>query len=89
MSFGPCEGRGVLVGSTAVGFVCTSQRTYPLSESDKGRFNYRREKSWSQVCDIIANITCSKGRRHASWTSLTIDLEQTALPFSFKDYLIY
>lgn len=44
MSFGPCEERGVLVGSTAGGFVGPSQRTYPLSESDKGRFNYRREK---------------------------------------------
>lgn len=36
------------------------------------------------VFDIMANITCSKGRRHASRTSLIVDLEQAALPFTFE-----
>lgn len=32
----------------------------------------------------MANITCSKRRRHASRTSLIVDLEQAALQFSFE-----
>ena len=47
MSFGLCEGRESLWAHHS-GIVGTSQRAYSLSDFDKGRFNYSREKYWNQ-----------------------------------------
>ena len=87
MSFGLCEGRGVLAVSpnwvrgsfpTHLSALGTRQSTLQLPSRE----------TLKPVFDIIAHITCSKGRRHASRTSLTMDLEQAALPLPFEDYLL-
>ena len=88
MSFGLCEGRGVLVGSPQWdSWVLPNALIRSQNPTKDASITVARNIGAS--FDIMANITCSKRRRHASRTSLIVDLEQAALPFSFEPSIMH